>query len=386
MLRSFILLLLLNIVGGTTFLCAQSSGSRNNFREVYPIRVDHKWGYMKVYEDTLLILRPPKYDYIGDVRLPWNNEKVLTSSPFKVFELNERVGLIDDELNEILPNNFKRIRPITANFFAAEIDSAFTLIDRAENPYLKGAVFDDIFLADAFPTSNLYYFFTKKEGKWGLYRLDGTELIPPQYAVMKEAGKAGYYKVKYSSEESQWRLIDTTGTLVLEEAYNEILVLERDFIAVHNGESWKLFLTDQPGIFPINQSNLMLEKYEAIEPLNKHMAVLVPTKIEGPADIQTTLIQLWSIPEKKPLTTKGLTSRSSRGYNRITGIPQFEYAPWYLRLDEERVAVRSRRGQVNQFKLIDSSGQFLADTSFQALVPAKKEGFYIVALRGVQDF
>ena len=118
---------------------------------VYPIRKNHKVGYLYIKDDYTVVCPslPAKFDYIGESPIPWNTTSTdLVESSFRLFSIDEKVGLIDHNLKEVIPNNYKRIRPISDNYFAVEKDSMFVLIDR-NNQVIDETRYQNICAADS---------------------------------------------------------------------------------------------------------------------------------------------------------------------------------------------------------------------------------------------
>jgi len=123
---------------------AQPASQAKDLR-VYPIRVDHKWGYAKFYGTFIDTLVTPRYDYIGDIHLPWNvADNKSTASPYRLFEIEKKVGLLDNYLSEFISNKYKRIRPISNHFFAVEATQGFQLINDKGTLLFDGKIYDDI--------------------------------------------------------------------------------------------------------------------------------------------------------------------------------------------------------------------------------------------------
>jgi len=188
-----------------------------DIRSLYPVRVNHKIGFIEIsHNNAHYISIDPIYDFIGEVNLPWNTiRKDAALSPYRIFERNKKVGLVDAYLNVILPNKYNRIRPVADNLFAVETDKGFQLIDSTNNVYLDSIIYDDICLVDVSAPVKDYFFFVKDENKWGLRRSQGPELIQPKYVVMQSAGLRGYYKVKTKQSDFRWELIDTTEKRII---------------------------------------------------------------------------------------------------------------------------------------------------------------------------
>ena len=240
------------------FLISNSTFSQSDDLSVYPIRVDHKWGYAKFYGSFIDTLIPPRYDYIGDVYLPWNtgnDQSVL--SPFRLFQIDNKVGLLNNFLQETISNKYNRIRPISQNYHAVEIDQGFQLINEKEEIVWDGMIYDDI-KGESFD-DRLQFFFVKKNRKWAVKNKAGDLILDHQFTDIKTAGISGLFKVKKQINGAYWTLIDTTGTPVLPDEYDEIEVIHPQVICVKKDlvTKWKYFLskkadgnfTKQPGTF-----------------------------------------------------------------------------------------------------------------------------------------
>ncbi|MFN7118183.1 MAG: hypothetical protein ACK4TA_15390 [Saprospiraceae bacterium] len=128
--------------------CGQNNGS-NGTLEVYPVRTNHKWGYVKFYGTLVDTVVEPRYDYIADINLPWNHYiSSENPSPYRVFELDGKVGLLDSTLQEMIPNYYNRIRALTTRYFAVELNKKFHLINKEGQILLDSALYDDIIPAD----------------------------------------------------------------------------------------------------------------------------------------------------------------------------------------------------------------------------------------------
>jgi len=173
MIRIFILFLCL-VISNNTF-------SQDDDLLVYPIRVDHKWGYAKFYGSFVDTLIPPRYDNIGDVYLPWNvaGDKP-TLSPFRLFEIDKKVGLLNSFLQESLPNKYNRIRPISKEFHAVEIDQGFQLINNKEEVGLDGVIYEDI--KGELYDDRLEFFFVRKDRKWAVKNKAGHLILDHQFS------------------------------------------------------------------------------------------------------------------------------------------------------------------------------------------------------------
>lgn len=283
------LFILLIVIGYSQLAIAQYPDIvKDDTVTVYPVRINHKVGFVEIFPNNKAYeYIPPIYDFIAEVNATWHTPQVKRKlSPYRLFERDEKVGLLDDALHTVLPNRYKRIRVLGPNFFAVEQDSLFQLIDSTEALFLNGQHFDDIYLADEIPGKGRY-FFVKRQNRWGLCRQDGKMLLTPQFIEMQQAGVEGFYKVRRTSQKKEWWLIDSTGQKILPTASEDILVLSETFIAIQQDLFWyTLFLNPQTGDQKINETG-----YLYLEKINKNLAAF--------ALLGTPEVELWRIDQKK---------------------------------------------------------------------------------------
>lgn len=254
MIRSLCFLLLL--FSGLQVLCAQGA--------LYPVRVNHKWGYINRSGKMEFV---PKYDFIGDNPLPWNVQHpayLPAESPFKLVELNGKVGLIGNYLEEVLPCKYKRIRPLNKRLFAVEIDSLFTVIDDREKVLLN-ARYENICPLNPYRKTKERYVLVQQNQQWGVHQLDGGLVIPIQYKSLDEAGQ-GYFKFQ-EERDTLWGLLAPNSRTLLPPVYKDIKVLRDNFIAVTKGsEGWQIL--DEKG------DTLMGARWSYLRVLNKRIVAL----------------------------------------------------------------------------------------------------------------
>lgn len=353
--------------GACMSLTGQSTA--DEWVDVYPIRVNHKFGYIKIYHAPFLYIDtviPPKYDYIGDINLPYNSTALNGGdSPYRLFELDEKVGLLDPYLNEKLPNDYKRIRVVADEFFAVELDSLFTLIDSTGRQYFEQARYEDICLGDKHPSGDSTYFFVKNKDGWGLREISGKMAIPHQFADIQTAGKFGFFKVRYGVSEKTWGLIDISGQKAFPGKYEDILALAEDFVAVKIENYWQLLIRDSKGEFKPGDS-----KYEIVERINDRLSVMVPS--ESPK------VELWSSLQRRMLKSDKAYLRPKNGEDPISKSRQqkAKYSPWYFPLDEKYTIFNhsaDNRGKVDY--LIDDAGNNVS-LPFEFIQPSGKAGVF----------
>jgi hypothetical protein len=373
--RRINLLLLILVTGISTAICQSNFGTRDKGIEVYPMRVNHKYGYAKFFRvgntviaDTMV---SPKYDYIGDVNLPWNilGDKEL-ASPYRLYELDERVGLLDPNLNELLPNDFKRIRPVTPGFFAVEVDSLFQLMSVSTRQMLfDGQAYDNILLADTLSNGHAY-FLVKRGLHWGLNSEGGDELFSPRFIDIQKAGAKGYFKVREQASDEGWFAVDTLGRKLLPEPYADVMVFDENLMAYQDKGKWILLAKEA------TQARKHFkpkgELYEHVETINDRLALLVTLKPRS--------VQLWDIKEQKKLRgyldvemrASGNTPRDDESGRENL------YYPWFFPLDEEYI-IFCEKGTTSGYidRLMNNEGE-LKSPAFSLIKPSGKEGMYKV--------
>lgn len=218
------------------------SQEADSFLYVHPIRVDHKWGYVKIYPQIVKTKVPPRYDYLADINVPYNTlNHDGKPSPYKIFELDGKVGLLNETLEEIIAHEYNRIKVLADNFFAVTQDQTYLLRDKAGKIYFDSTYFEDICLATGGEIDETNYFFTKKNRLWGISRIpNDVELVAPKYTTIANAGHPGFYKIKKTAGKG-WGLIDTMGQVLLPTEFEEVLVLNEQYTAVQKEENWLIY-------------------------------------------------------------------------------------------------------------------------------------------------
>lgn len=340
---------------------------------VYPVRINHKVGFVEIFPNNKAYeYIPPIYDFIAELNAAWHTpipSKQL--STYRIFERDEKVGLLDDALNPVLPNRFKRIRVLAPNFFAVEQDSLFVLIDSTQNEFLSGQHYEDIYLADTIPGQG-NYFFVKKQNRWGLSRQDGTTLLAPQFTSIQSAGLAGFYKVKRKARSSTWELIDSIGRQIIPDPAHDILMLDRTFIALKDEFFWHTHYINLKPKAGEKKHETNKVKYLKIEKISKYLAAFA---LQAAPEVQ-----LWHITKRKILQTLARENRKhKKGVYFTENRNDKEWFPWWFPLDDE-YAVFNRKSKPKQEVdfLIDTSGQ-VKSPQFDYIMPSGKAGVYRVS-------
>lgn len=340
--------------------------------EVYPVRVGHRVGFVKFYpaEDTVYVdtIIPPLYDYIGNDNLPWNTvDKAGGPSPYRLFERNNRVGLLGPYLQEVLPNRYNRIRPLTKNYFALERDSLFQLFGREGQVLLGGSRYDDI--CPAYPDkSGRMCFFVQKGIRWGLQRIDGEMLIPPRFLRLLPAGARGYFKVIRDVKAPKgWRVANHRGKIIGPWAAEEVLVLDGRTIAQRHKGRWSI-LQKKRGKWSVIRAQLM-----SVDRINSRLAVL--------HSIKGKTIDIWAYGRDtilRSFSPQIRTDANTPPDRMVFSDRPHLYFPWVYPLDSTFSILcedGNRGGYVE--RLIDSDAQNRSD-AYAAILPTSKPGLYRV--------
>lgn len=347
--------------------------------QVYPVRVGHKYGFAKFYQygneviaDTLV---PPKYDYIGDEPLPWNDAgSTQRPSPFRVFELDERVGLLNEYLQEVLPNRYLRIRPITERYFAVEEDSLFTLFDvETGATHLNGNRFDDIRMADRIDGE--LRFFVRRGAYWGIMTLEGRELFSPQYPALLPSGAPSFYKAWISGKDKGWVPINSAGQKLLAQPHEDVLVISPKLVAIYSKGVWLLLAK------PLRTSSR-----PAFQKITGPLAAI--NRINDSLFITATRegglgVSLWSIGRHEII--RNYTRVKERDMNRPErdgGRHDNSFYPWVFPLDDQYAIYCEQIGDGPYIeRLIDYSGEG-SSGPFYRIHTADSPGLYRVERRG----
>ena len=340
------------------------TGSSSKDLSLFPIRVEHKWGYAKFYDTYVDTLVPPKYDYISDIFLPWNYAGEASElSPFRLFEIDNKVGLLDTYLNELVASQYNRIRPISPTFFAVETDRGFQLIDREGTLLFDGKKYDDI-KGDRHD-KGLRFFFVKKARQWAVLNREGRFLVDFRYAAIEGAGCPGFFKVKSSLDDPGWALVDSTGQNVLPGRYADVRVVDKKVIAVRKEGRipWQYFRW--PGNSMSDRYVLEPDDYSSVKKVAEGLLVLVPYHPLAPEQVQLLSLRDFRILKELEVQTVG-------GGNSLKMVPD------YFPLDESYAlrSVLSRDRRAIQYQLIDQKGDVRSVPCDTILTTGKKQIYF----------
>lgn len=264
---------------------------------IYPIRENHRWGYITAAGKVVI---EPTYDAFSESEIPYNQvQENRVLSPYRLVELNGKVGLLSKGAKEVLPCVYQRIRPLHLRYFAVEAEAGFYIVDD-QNRVCSAGTFDDIANFDGNITAEPRYWLVKKDGRWGLLRHRDTLAIPTAYATIEPAAGKDYLKIKRSPDDAGWGLIDWNNQPVLPCEFENIHAYHSNFIAVKKpGVYWgavndrgdKLIEAAWRDIIYLNESYVFLRPPEDKSPkilwhVRNKAPVSLPSDIEdiGPFD------------------------------------------------------------------------------------------------------
>ncbi len=362
------------LIGGVLTCALPLMAQNANGIEVYPVRVDHKVGFIKfypeadtVYLDTLIL---PCYDYIAEDNLSWNTiGKEGKPSPFRLYELDQRVGLLDRYLQEVLPNRHKRIRPLTEQFFALEKDTLFQLFSRNGDLYFNGDRYHDICPEGIDESTGQMRFFVKRGLRWGLRQADGTVLFAPRFLRILPTATPGFYKVRLEPNDPEgWKVADDRGRVLHLPPAQDVVVLSRAVVALQDEKARWTVYANRAGTWEPLQGPLL-----QIDRLDKRCAVM--------HRLQPEEIVFWDFVQNKELWAKPALPRTADNKPAV----KFQFAsrpypfyPWVYPLREGQY-VLCEEGNATGFKerLIDSKGEGRS-TVYNAILPTAQPGVYKV--------
>ena len=200
---------------------------------LYPVKVAHKWGYA---DKRGRIVVEPKYDAVGDQYLRWHGRS--TKSAFRLVEADGKLGLINDQCQEVLPTRFDDISPLSPSLFIVKEDTFTYIVDRAGNAAVAGG-FEAVQLLDTLMGQFLK---VKKNELWGVHELGVGEILPPVYTdiQLQRAGDV-FFKIKKPGEDNLWGLVNARNRVILSNRYLDIrCVNEHIFTTLNAIQHWEI--------------------------------------------------------------------------------------------------------------------------------------------------
>ncbi|MEO1259615.1 MAG: WG repeat-containing protein [Bacteroidota bacterium] len=215
------------------FLLITSTLSAQRVTYLYPVKVDHKWGYIDKRGRMVI---EPKYDAIGDQYLKWHGR--MSESPFRLMQENGKLGLLGDQCREVLAANYDYISPLSSHLFIVANDTLMRIVDRKGQPAVEGN-FTSVRLLD---TLRGEYFKMNENGLWGVYQVGVGELLPAHYSDIEILRGGGvYFKVRKAETGEAWGLVNSRHKQILANDYFDIRCISENFFAtLEVDERWSI--------------------------------------------------------------------------------------------------------------------------------------------------
>ena len=266
-----------------------------NDLEVFQVRVNHKTGFARFFNtpggDLAYVLIEPRYDYIQEDYLPYHDGDLSKPipSPYRLFETDEQVGILNRALREVLPARYQQIRILGDHLFAVEESGqeGFAMIDTAGRYLLNGMRFEDLHIGvESWKNPSPRFVFFKKDGLWGVCRLSGEVVIPPGYTAIQPSGLSGCFKV--GAGKDLWKAVDSTGAVLIPQPMEDLQLLSANMFLGFDGLYWRRLTNEGNGSYRAGA-----ERFVQVEKLNTTMAVLV-----SQVDDQRFAAALWRVHER----------------------------------------------------------------------------------------
>ena len=242
---------------------------------LYPVKVNHKWGYA---DKRGRLVVEPKYDAIGDENLRWYGRR--SESPFRLVEAEGKLGLIDDQCQEVLPPQFRQIRPLSRFLFVVSEDSLLRIVNQ-QGQAVTPDVFEEVALID---TLWGRFFKMKKNGLWGVHELEVGEILQPVYTDIQLVRAAGevFFKIKKPGNGSLWGLVNRQNREILPNQHLDILCVNPNFFGTLDlGGLWTA--CDSTG------ARVLDGLWRSFKPLNRYFVAL--TSQEENRHLYNTLLK-----------------------------------------------------------------------------------------------
>lgn len=335
---------------------------------VYPVRANHKWGYVKFYGQLVDTIIPPRYDVIGDDNLYWNsNNTFKIKSPYRIFEIDEKVGLLNSNLKEIIPNKYNRIRPISPSYFAVAIEEDFVLMDSSYNILLDSVAYEDICPAGTYKDTTINTFFVKKEGGWGIQNLNQKPISNFPYINIQATDHPNFFSVKKHKKAPGWQLVNKQGQLVLPDIfYKKVTVLSENFMAIQDIKTnlWHCYksYTNSKQQKSFKKSTI---EYTHVQKLSPYFVFLAPFQVKQ--------VEVWNIETQKPILNYAAEIDMENN-------PSISFAPLadslFIRRDLDE------KGKINQI-IVNHQGRRLS-TEYDIIEKTNKNKVFKVGKKGLR--
>ncbi|PHN08130.1 WG repeat-containing protein [Flavilitoribacter nigricans] len=174
-------------------------------RSFLPVKVGHKWTFVD-FSHTVRLDTSRQFDYLGDVQLPWLDNG--RPSGFYLVESDEKLGLVDQSFQLVIPPAWDEIYPVSTELFLV-FDSLYAVVDARGTDLLAGSRYDVI---RTVPEVGDSLFLVKQRDKWGAQKKgEPIPALPTIYSELEYLPVSdGLFKVKPNAKDSAWIVVDWT--------------------------------------------------------------------------------------------------------------------------------------------------------------------------------
>jgi len=319
--------------------------------EVFPVRVNHKTGFVKFYDGFVDTIVPPRYDYIGELYLNWNVATGIEHpSPYRLFETDQHVGLLNADLEEVLPPDYLQIRPVAPGYFAVIRDSLFQLIDQQGNLKLQEQRFQDITSGHLNPDQSPKRFIVRQNNQFGLMDSTGKTLVATTCHAVLPTSQSGFYKIK-KKKKSDWYIVNSSGKRIHDNEFKEVKVINEKVLAVKKSRKaiWRLLPTNQGKKTGALRPDLLQKQCLSIQRVQPTIVALrlLPKGDDFP------VVELWNL-----RTQTRLNAEQTNQYI-FNGKPT--YFPYFSPFSEKYgIKTQAKKTQQPWSTLVNRNGQALS--------------------------
>ena len=191
-------------------ICQLLPESLASQRKVYPVKIDHRWGYIdRRARDTLI---PPRYDAIGPLVKPSAGFVGQEDPRYRLVEIAGKLGVIDQFKQEILPCSYDYVEVISADRFLVRDVNGFTVVDAANTNQL-GELYHNTLRFTGLGELGFCYTIGPPDAM-GLIVEGGDTLLPSRYSEVELLPhQKDRFKVKMNAN-GPWSLVKKGGQII----------------------------------------------------------------------------------------------------------------------------------------------------------------------------
>ena len=237
----------------------------------FPIKVKKKWGLIDSNGQVVL---NPDYDAIGEFK----------AFGYSVIQKNGGVGLLNQDINEIVPTKYDDIKVLDSTLIAVMDRGEWMVIGLngqtiLEKGYKQVEVWDQKYLGftvngkwgitdsqgktivepsfDEVSYEEQSFFLTRKGKKLGVLNLDGKKVLEEQASEIKLFNDS----LLFFKKDSHWGAVSIQGKQVIEAEYDSYQKLSKNYI--------KLLKNNQLVIYSIPCNQLISQNYDNYYPFSR---------------------------------------------------------------------------------------------------------------------